>query len=596
MAFTVEFQPLGLRIQCDQDINALDAARQAGIQMMAVCGGEGTCGKCVIQILESKQIQQPTPTEIKHFSPQQLNAGFRLACVTTLAADTKLYIPATSIIEDQIMQTEGDPVQQDLLPAIKQTTIALTKAYLKDLSSDFSRVKNALGDPSLQANLDTMRRIPPILRENDWTVNLITHGDRVINATRKKIDTPLGLAVDVGSTKIACYLIDLDSGMVLTAKGTPNPQIAYGEDIMARLAFAIQSRENAEKLHTLTMDAISRTASDMCRRIYCEIHEVMDFCLVGNTAMHHLFLNLPTDSLAVSPFVPVVTDPLYPSADTLHLSAMPGAGVYAPPVKAGFIGSDHLAFLYATGFGKDDKIRLGIDIGTNTEIALQANGRIVSVSTASGPAFEGAHITFGMRAAPGAIEHVTIDDNGKTTIDVIGGQNAIGVCGSGILDAVAQLRARGLLNHRGRFVKDRSCIQVDHNGKPMFALSNGPQPVTLSQEDIDQILLAKGAIRAGIDVLMDHLQIKPDQVEEVVIAGAFGSYMLPEHAMGIGMLPALPLDRMRIVGNAAGTGAQMMLTSTHARQEAETLAEKIEYLELTVYPEFPIFYANGIRA
>jgi len=596
MAFTIEFQPLGLRLQFETAINALDAARQAGIHMMAVCGGEGTCGKCVIQIVESQSHYPPSPTEADHLSPEQLQSGFRLACMTTIESDAKIYLPPASILEDQIMQTEGDGYQQDLRPAISQKMIALEKAHLDDLVSDFSRIKNAIGDPKLEVSLDVLREIPAILRQNGWKANLILRGNHLIHATGKFVSAPLGLAVDVGSTKIACYLIDLESGKTLTAKGTPNPQIAFGEDIMARLAFAMQSQENANTLHSLTMDAINQTAEEICRRANRSVEDIADFCLVGNTAMHHFFLNLPIASLAVSPFVPAVTEPLYPAARELHLSAMPGAGVYAPPVKAGFIGSDHLAFLYAADFGKDQRTRLGIDIGTNTEIALQAKGKIVSVSTASGPAFEGAHIAFGMRAAPGAIEHVRIGDDGKTEIDVIGGQQAVGICGSGILDAVAQLRARGLLNQRGRLVRDRECVYQDAHGKPIFTLSGGTAPVTLSQQDIDQVLLAKGAIRAGIDILMDYLRITPDAIDEVVIAGAFGSYMLPQHAMGIGMIPNIPMDNIKVVGNAAGVGARMMLVSTQARREAEMLAEAIEYLELTVYPEFSIFYANGIRA
>jgi len=596
MAFTIEFQPLGLRLRSENNLNALDAARQAGIHIMAVCGGEGTCGKCLIQILESKSVHKPTTADKKHIPPHKLKIGFRLACMTTLDSDTRLYLPATSILEDQVMQTEGSEHKLDLLPAINQTQISLEKAHLKDLVSDFSRVKQALDNPDLKAELEILRKIPRILRKNDWCVNVITRGDQIIHTREEKLCAPMGLAVDVGSTKIACYLIDLDTGKTLTAKGTPNPQIAYGEDIMARLGFAMQSDNSAQTLHDLTISAINDTAESMCRRVNRSVEEIVDLCLVGNTAMHHFFLNLPTASLAVSPFIPAMTDPLYPPAKDLGLAALPGAGVYAPPVKAGFIGSDHLAFLYAAQFSQDDRTRLGIDIGTNTEIALQAKGKIVSVSTASGPAFEGAHIAYGMRAAPGAIEHVSINPNGQTEIDVIGGQEAIGICGSGILDAVAQLRQRGLINKRGRFLKGKEIIKNDPQGNPAFFLSSGEKAVTLSQQDIDQILLAKGAIRAGIDILMDYLAVEPAEIDEVIIAGAFGSYMLPEHAMGIGMLPTIPLSRIKIIGNAAGAGARMMLANIYARKEAERLARSIEYLELTLYPDFDLYYANGIRA
>jgi uncharacterized 2Fe-2S/4Fe-4S cluster protein (DUF4445 family) len=390
--------------------------------------------------------------------------------------------------------------------------------------------------------------------------------------------------------------MDLESGELLAARGTPNPQIAYGEDIMARIAHALQSEQNAKRLQTILFDAINQTSQVLAEEVGLETDSIVDVCMVGNTAMHHLFLHVPVDSLAVSPFVPAFNEAIYPSAVELDMTAMHGSGIYTPPVIAGFVGSDHLAFLLAEGFGEDQRVRLGIDIGTNTEIALQKRNEIVSVSTASGPAFEGAHIRFGMRAAPGAIEHVILDSQGSVEIQVIGNQFPIGICGSGILDAVAEMRRVGMLNPRGRMVRDFPGVHLDGDGKPYIQLTEGSHPVTLSQKDVDQILLAKGAIRAGIDILMDHLNVKPAEIEEVVIAGAFGTFMLPEHAMRIGMLPQIPLEKVHAVGNAAGAGARMMLISKSARAKAESLARQISYLELTVYPEFPMFYARGIQA
>ena len=596
MTFTIEFQPRGLRIDCDQPINGLDAARQAGINLSAVCGGEGICGKCVIQLLTGTGDFRPSEIEQEYLSPEKLTRGYRLACQTTLNSDVKIYIPAESVIENQILQIEGGDSSHTIQPAVRQSELELIGAHLKDLTSDFSRIKAVLKDEDLTAGLEVLRGIPTLLRENDWRVNLWTRGKEIFHASSTRNVHPVGLAVDVGSTKIACYLIDLTNGNTLTAKGTPNPQIAYGEDIMARLGYAMQGSTQSETLFHLTINAINQTAEKMCERLNLSPDNIADVCLVGNTAMHHFFLNLPTGSLAVSPFVPLVTDPIYPSARELGIAAMSGAAVYIPPVIAGFVGSDHLAFLLAARFGEDQRVRLGIDIGTNTEIALQAGDRIVSVSTASGPAFEGAHIKYGMRAAPGAIEHVQINENGSVDIQVIGSQPPIGICGSGILDAVAQMRMRIILSHRGRINKTAPGVRLDANGKPKILLSTSKKPITLSQNDVDQILLAKGAIRAGIDILLDHLKVEISEIEEVVIAGAFGSYMLPEHAMGIGMLPTVPLDRVKTVGNAAGTGARIMLASTLSRARAEELADQIEYLELTVYPDFAMFYARGIQA
>jgi uncharacterized 2Fe-2S/4Fe-4S cluster protein (DUF4445 family) len=596
MTFTIEFQPRGLRVDSTQAINGLDAARQAGINLSAVCGGEGVCGKCVIQLLSGTEHFRPSEIEQKYLSPEKLGQGYRLACQITLDSDIRIYIPDESVIEDQILQIEGGDSSHTIHPAVRQSEVELIGAHLQDLRSDFSRIKAVLKDKDLTAELEVLRSIPAILRENDWKANLWTQGKEIFHASSNRNLHPVGLAVDVGSTKIACYLMDLTNGSTLTAKGTPNPQIAYGEDIMTRLGYAMQGSTQAETLFHLTINAINQTAEKMCERLNLSLDDIADVCLVGNTAMHHFFLNLPTGSLAVSPFVPVTTDPIYSSARELGIAALQGAAVYTPPVIAGFIGSDHLAFLLAARFGEDQQVRLGIDIGTNTEIALQAGGRIVSVSTASGPAFEGAHIKHGMRAAPGAIEHVQISKNGNAEIQVIGNQTPIGICGSGILDAVAQMRMRNILNQRGRMDKTAPGVRLASDGKPEILLSASKKPITLSQNDIDQILLAKGAIRAGIDILLDHLKADSSEIEEIVIAGAFGSYMLPQHAMGIGMLPTIPLDRVKTIGNAAGTGARMMLVSTLSRARAEELANQIEYLELTIYPDFAMFYAKGIQA
>ncbi len=596
MSFQIEFQPSGIRLLCAEALTIMDAARQSCIPLRADCGAKGICGKCRVQVLSESYEETHTKAEQKHLTDLEKTQGFHLACEAVVQKDIKVFIPADSLAGDPVLQVEGEKAMVKADSAVRQQAVTLPAANLNDLLSDFSRTRMVAALPDLYIGLDPLRTLPAVLRSNGWNANLLLRGEEVIHITPHPLERLLGLAVDVGSTKIACYLVNLESGELLAAKGTPNPQIAYGEDIMARLAFAMQGREKALTLHQGVADAINQCSRDMCAQIGCHPAEIADCCLVGNTAMHHFFLDLPSGSLAVSPFVPAASDELYPEANDISLQTMPGAGAYAPPVIAGFVGSDHLSFLMACGFGKSNHIRLGIDIGTNTEIVLQKGKRIVSVSTASGPAFEGAHIRFGMRAAPGAIEHIRIAADGQAHFEVIGDQQPVGICGSGILDAVAEMRTRGMLNSRGRMIKDAPGIQVDEEGVPFLKLAEGKRDITLSQKDVDQILLAKGAIRAGIDVLMDEMQVSKDEIEEIVIAGAFGSYMLPEQAIRLGMLPDIPLEYVRAVGNAAGAGARMMLVSKSARVEAEALARRIEYLELTVYPDFPMFYAQGIRA
>ncbi len=594
--FSIEFQPSGLRLILDEPITLLDAARQAGILLRAECGGKGICGKCRVQLLSDLVEHPVSQIEKNHLSDEEMDQGVRLACETIVEKDLKVFIPENSVIEGQVLQTEGRQDATRAEPAVVRKSVALPPAELTDLRSDLERIKDELDDETLSADLHVLQEIPHAIRNNKWKINLVIRENKIVNIGSDENTALAGLAVDVGSTKLACYLVDLESGETLAARGTPNPQIAYGEDIMARIAYARELPENARRLQTLLFDAANRTSELLAGEIGLDQRDIADACLVGNTAMHHLFLNVPIDALAVSPFVPVFNEAVYPEAGELGLKAMPGCGIYIPPVIAGFVGSDHLAFLLAEGFGKDRRVRLGIDIGTNTEIALQKDGRIVSVSTASGPAFEGAHIRCGMRAAPGSIEHVTLNEQGQAKIRVIGNVPATGICGSGILDVVAEMRRIGMLNQRGRMDKDFPGVYLDKDGKPSLKLSGGGHTVAMSQNDVDQILLAKGAIRAGIDVLMDDLSVKPKEIEEVVIAGAFGTYMLPQHAMRIGMLPEIDLDKVHAVGNAAGSGARMMLISKSVRGEAESLAKKIQYLELTTYPEFPMFYARGIQA
>jgi uncharacterized 2Fe-2S/4Fe-4S cluster protein (DUF4445 family) len=596
MSYTIEFQPGGIRLVLEKPTLLLDAIRQAGINIRADCGGKGICGKCLVQLLDSKANIPPTELENSRLEDNQLENGFRLACELVIRSDTRIYIPQESIVTGQVLQVEGQAIDIQPQPAIQQKTIRVSEPNLSDLASDSSRIKNAPGMSDVSIRIDAIRLLPDLLRENDWSCNLLLRDQEIFHVSESAYNPLLGLAVDVGSTKLACYLMDLNTGKTLAAKGAPNPQIKYGEDIMVRLGYAVQKLENASELHNVLMHAINQAALDLTNQIGRDQSNIADFCLVGNTAMHHFLLDLPARSLACSPFIPALSETRYPLAEELDLVAMPGACVYSPPVIAGFVGSDHLAFLLSTGFSKDDKVRLGIDIGTNTEIGLQVGGRIMSVSTASGPAFEGAHIRFGMRAAPGAIEHIRIPQGSEPVIDVIGSVDPVGICGSGILDALSEMRSVGILNKRGRLDKDAPFVQHGMDGKLFYPLSSGDKPVTLSQKDIDQILLAKGAIRAGIDVLMDAMKIKVADIEEVLIAGAFGSYMHPRHAIGIGMLPPVDLERIHTVGNAAGAGARMMLLSRSAREEAEALASRIQYLELTVYPDFPLFYARGIQA
>ncbi|HAF63128.1 MAG TPA: ferredoxin [Anaerolineaceae bacterium] len=599
-SFSIEFQPVGIRLICSEPITLLDAARQAGIQLQNVCGGKGICGKCAIQIIEGES-NPPTRSETTFLKGGILKEGERLACETTVHDNVKIFIPPTSLESKQRLQTEGRHDIQEIQSPIHCEPIHLNPPSLTHPIADLRNLLSA--QPGMYFENDerirtALQTIPAVLRNGNWDVYAVCNQNEILNILPEKPAAMLGLAVDVGSTKIACFLMDLPTGKTMAVKGIPNPQIAYGEDIMARLEYALQNDAQAAHLHSIIIEAINEVINSVCHEAKVKPQAIMDFCFVGNTAMHHFFLDLPSKYLASAPFTMMVDQALNIPIDALGIQGMPGSKAYFPAPIAGFVGSDHLAFLLSSGFGDDQHTRLGIDIGTNTEIAIQKGDRIVSCSTASGPAFEGAHIRFGMRAAPGAIEHVRIDPEGNANVDVIGGGEAIGICGSGILDVIAELKQRGILNQRGRLDREHAHVSTDDSNMRIYTLippSANQREITISQKDIDQILLAKGAIRSGIAILMDYLKVKDEDIAEVIIAGAFGSYLNPQHAIQIGMLPDLPLHKISAVGNAAGAGAKMMLLSSALRQKGEQLAKQIEHLELNTYPDFDMFFANGIR-
>lgn len=599
-SFSIEFQPIGIRLAFSEPVTILDAARQAGIQLRSDCGGKGSCGKCVIRIIEGNS-NPLTKSEETFRKGGVLLPEERLACEAILDGNAKVFIPTTSLSTAQVLQTEGEFQSEHVQSPIHVEALQLTPPSLIAPRSDLENVLAAsktLHFENDEKALEIARTLPHQLRKNGWKVYAMCNEDTIIHVKPEKPRQVLGLAIDIGSTKIACYLMDLVSGGTLAVKGIPNPQIAYGEDIIARLSYAMQGTEQEAQLHTALISAINQAIENITAISSSRIDEIADMAVVGNTAMHHFFLHLPSKYLATSPFTPALTKEMYLSSEMLGVSGMPGSRVFVPAPIAGFVGSDHLAFLLAAGFGEDETIRLGIDIGTNTEIALQKGKRIVSCSTASGPAFEGAHIRYGMRASPGAIEHVSIKRDGQAKCAVIGEGEAVGICGSGILDAISEMKRVGILNQRGRLDTGHSHVAINEDGVryyPLLPASESQREIPLSQKDIDQILLAKGAIRSGIAILMDKLGVQAEEIEEVLIAGAFGSYLNPYHAIQIGMLPVLELSKIKAVGNAAGAGARLMLLSEKMRQKAKALSEKIEHLELNTYPDFELFFANGIR-
>jgi uncharacterized 2Fe-2S/4Fe-4S cluster protein (DUF4445 family) len=407
----------------------------------------------------------------------------------------------------------------------------------------------------------------------------------------------LGLAFDIGTTKIAGYLVDLDRGATLAARGVMNPQEAYGEDIITRLVNARESASHRRRLQQVVIKSLNELAASLCGEAGAKPEDVVEAVLVGNTAMHHLALHLPIDQLLRPPFVPAATGALDVKARDLGLTIAPGAYAHFLPNVAGFVGADHVAMLLATQSLWTGKVALAIDIGTNTEVSILARGQIACVSCASGPAFEGGHIKHGMMAGPGAIERLSFAKD-KVEYQTVGGTPPTGICGSGIIDAVAQFYSAGVVDASGR-MHEHPRVRVTEGQREFVLVSEeerGVAPaITITQHDVREIQLAKAAIRTGLQVLLQAKGVAETDVEQVILAGAFGTYLDLASAVAVGMLPPLPLDRFRQVGNAAGAGARMSLVSMVKRREAEDLARRIEYIELATVPRFMQIFARATQ-
>ena len=459
------------------------------------------------------------------------------------------------------------------------------------MESDFGRIKNGLkGEHGIDIDLidcKVLACMPQVIRDNSWEITVTVRGREIILVEGKdKTKESYGIAVDLGTTKIAIFLVDLITGDTVDKKGVMNPQISFGEDVMSRINFAMQGRENAEKIQKVVIDKINESIEEITKRNSLEPQHVVEMTLVGNTAMHHLFLGLPVRQLGLAPFISLTDASINVKARELGIKISPGAYVYLLPPIAGYVGSDHLAMVLASNIAEGKGNYLGIDIGTNTEIVLKTKKGMRSVSTASGPAFEGAHIRHGMRAAPGAIERVIIDsDSCIPKVQTINDKKPVGICGSGILDSIAELLKAGIINERGKFQSDSNCIHKDSQGIFQYMLNpdfyksssskdNKGSNISINQKDIVEIQLAKSAMRTGIEVLLEDAGIEFGEIDKVIIAGAFGSYIDPKNVINIGMFPNISLKKISQVGNAAGVGAKMVLVSGRQREIAEKIATK----------------------
>ncbi|MGB2896412.1 MAG: ASKHA domain-containing protein [Anaerolineales bacterium] len=607
----IHFEPVGLRGEVQAGRTLLDHARTLGVDLVNLCGGTGACGRCIVQVLNG-EVSKPTTVELELLPPQEIDLGYRLACSTVPHGNCKVLVPPESLTSPQRLQVEGEELPVDPNPLAQAYHVHLTPPNLNDLKSDAERLIDALKQQhdlgGVLIDIDVLRLLSPLLREcvdpsnGKWHVKIITRELEIIGLLQPDVP-PLGLAIDLGTTKIALYLLDLCTGRTLAFHGFMNPQIAYGEDIISRIAYTERDESNAALPRELVVKALNENVAEMCARVDAKPSHISDTVVVGNTAMHHIFLGLPLKQLARAPYVPAVTSALDLKARDVGLTFMPGSYIHLMANVAGYVGGDHVAMLLATEVDQQQGVTLAIDIGTNTEICLLNKGTLTSTSCASGPAFEGAHIKHGMRAASGAIEHLRLVED-RLEYQTIGGVPPVGLCGSGILDAMAQLYLAGVIDKQGH-IRDhprvrtvggiREFILVDQSDLPHGLNAEASKhTISITQQDVRQLQLAKGAMHTGIELLLDANELRMEDIDQVIVAGAFGTYIDIASAITIGMLPELPLDRFRQVGNAAGMGAKIALISRTKRTEARTLAERTGYLELATHPQFHTTFAQSM--
>jgi uncharacterized 2Fe-2S/4Fe-4S cluster protein (DUF4445 family) len=620
----VIFQPSGRRGEVEEGQTLLQAAQSLGVDIEALCGNKKVCGKCKVRIeegyFEKDNIESgmshifpavPSPDELKHIKPQD-GPGIRLACQCEVRGDVKVFVPERSRAGKQVVRKAAKELTIKLDPAVKKYNVELKAPTLHDMTTgDWERVLKFLEDDyglkGLTFDYLVLKDLQDVLRKGEWKATMTVWMDKeIIKAEPGFVEASYGLAVDVGTTTCVGYLTDLNTGKVVNTESMMNPQVPYGEDVMSRITYAMSNP--GVGLETM-QKAIIQGLNEIIERVVNDVkkdgpnpgYAIDDLTIVFNTAMHHIFLGLNPEYIGRSPFIPAVQSSLDIKARDLGIKINPASYIHVLPIEAGFVGADNVGVLIAEEPYNQDENVLIIDIGTNGELLMGNRNHVCSTSCATGPAFEGAQIKFGMRAAPGAIETVEIDPVTKDPrYKVIGKADwhthiqkvdAKGLCGSAIIQVVAEMFKAGIVDKSGRFVMDLGTPRVrkDADGKPEYVLAWASetsigQDITITQGDVRALQLAKGALYTGAKLMMKKLGITT--LDRVILAGAFGSHIDREASMTLGMFPDCAIDKVYAVGNAAGDGSRMALLNRGKRKEANERARWVEFVEIATDPAF----------
>jgi len=609
----ITFLPDEKNIEVNKGTSILEALKKAGISIDTPCGGKGICGKC--KVLVHKGISTIISIEEKFLSKEEIKEGFRLACQTKVFKDSIIEIPLeirldfnnvfSSKLKGDIHHIKkGFSIDSDL----RKVFLNLEKPSLDDQRSDWERIKDGLSlkkiknVSNLKIPVEILKKIPKLLRKADFKVTVTLYNNEVIDIENgNTTKSSYGIAFDIGTTTVAGYLIDLNSGEELSAVAKTNPQVIHGDDIISRIGFTQKQKENLEILQREIVNTLNEIIRETAQKAGVNTNNIYKTTIAGNTCMHHLLLGLNPSYIVPSPYIPVIKESLNLKAkDIPEFILNPTANIYILPNISAFIGADIVGGILSTSMWREDKTVLFVDLGTNGEIVLGSRERLWACSAAAGPAFEGSRISSGMRATEGAIDKVKIV-NKFIAYRVIKDVKVRGICGSGLIDLIAELLKLGLINKSGKLIDREECrpelseeirkriIKGPKGNK--FLLIKGKEtesgnPIFLTQKDIREVQLAKAAIYAGIKILLKEVNVSPEDIQEVLLAGAFGNFIDKESAIRIGLIPQLSLGRVKCIGNAAGTGAEIALLSKKMREVSQEISNKVKYIELSSRPDF----------
>jgi len=607
----VRFMPDNLTVRVPEDTTVLNAASQAGIQIKSGCGGKGSCGACQVVII-SGDVQVEGTGKLTH---DKIEAGVRLACKTKVKGNVTVEVPPESRLQEhQVLMGSVQGLLSEkeinllhkygLKPLARKILLTLPEPTLTENGADWAKLyielKKHLNleEGIIDVSLSVLRDLPEVLRAGNWqlTVTIAELPERfeVIKVEPGESSAPTyGLAIDIGTTTVVVYLVNLATGELIDKQGTYNKQARYGDDVISRIVFSTDEPGNLKEIQMSVVNTVNELVDKICLKHKVEWADIAGAVAAGNTTMTQLFLGVSPKYLRLEPYIPTMSYVPPVKAGEIDLHMNPLGPVLMFPSVASYVGGDIVSGVLVTDMANNDELVLFIDIGTNGEIVLGNRDWLVACACSAGPCFEGGGISFGMRAMPGAIERVDIDpESFDVTLKVVGGGKPVGICGSGLVDVLAKLREAGIIDRAGNFQKDVNSFRIRETEEDKeFVLAwshqaDGDKDIVITENDVKNLIRAKGAIYAGIRSLLRMVSLEVEMIDKIIIAGGFGNYLNVPDSVQIGLLPDLPTERFEFIGNSSVKGAHLALLSQQARVEAVDLGKKMTYLELSAGNDF----------